>query len=152
MKFIVSGLLMLGLFTSYGQTPQITNGAGFDLSSPIFFSTTSIGEVLVTTLTGHSATVTQGFLQPLRYNPCSEITISFYPNPTVGEVTIEAMGCEAKIESMEFYNSWGQLLTVIGRPENNKIDLGNLSPGLYFINVLLTQGSSQLVKIIKTSN
>ncbi len=107
---------------------------------------------MVSTLSEGSIIVTQGFLQPNRYNPCAEVKVTFFPNPTVKEITVEASGCEAQIESLDFYNSWGQHLANLPRPKNNKIDLGHFAPGMYLVQINLSKGIPQLIKIIKTSN
>lgn len=150
---LISFIIACCTWPSFGQGvfPQVVNAAGFDWSGSNFYTTISIGEPAVITLED-GAVITQGFLQPARYNPCDKIQVIFFPNPAVADIVVDAQGCEAKIESLEFYNSWGQLMTVMKRPPDNKINLGNLSPSLYYVKVILSRGDPQVIKIIKVSN
>ena len=58
----------------------------------------------------------------------------------------------AKIESIEFFNVWGQSISKIKSAKNNKIDFGDFAPGVYFMKVYLTIGQAEQIKIIKVSN
>ncbi len=133
-------------------SPYVINHAGLSFSKGEFATSASIGELAVTTLSSSSGIITQGFLQPVIYNPCNDIKINYYPNPVIDEITIEALGCEAKIESIEFFNVWGQLISQIKRAKNNKIEFGSYAPGIYFMKVNLSIGTAELIKIIKVSN
>jgi Secretion system C-terminal sorting domain len=131
---------------------HVINHAGFSFSKGEFNTSASIGELAISTLSSSSGIVTQGFLQPVIYNPCTDVEIRYYPNPVMDELTIEALGCESKIESIEFYNVWGQLITQIKRAINNKIEFGSYAPGVYFMKVNLSIGRADLIKIVKVSN
>ncbi len=139
---------------AHGQqvSPHVLNHAGFSFSKDEFTTSVSIGELAVTTLSSSSGIITQGFLQPVIYNPCTDIEIRYYPNPVIDELTIEALGCEAKIESIEFFNVWGQQLFQIVRAKNNKIEFGSYAPGIYFMKINLSIGRADLIKIVKVSN
>lgn len=133
-------------------SPHVINHAGFSFSTSEFNTSASIGELAVTTLSSSTGIITQGFLQPAIYNPCNDIEIRYYPNPVIDELTLEALGCESKIESIEFFNVWGQLISQIKRAKNNKIEFGSYSPGIYFMKVNLSVGRADLIKIVKVSN
>lgn len=150
-------LLLTALFVSVFSaaqdiTPSVLNHAGFDFQQGEFTVSASIGEFAVTTISSPAGIITQGFLQPVKYNPCTDVQIRYYPNPVKDEITIEALGCESKIESIEFFNVWGQQLSQIIRAKNNKIEFGNYAPGVYFMKVNLSTGRAELLKIIKVSN
>lgn len=150
-------LLLATLFvsvvsTAQSITPSVLNHAGFDFQQGEFTASISIGEFAVTTLASPTGIITQGFLQPVRYNPCTDVQIRYYPNPVKDEIIVEALGCESKIESIEFFNVWGQQLSQIVRAKNNKIEFGSYAPGVYFMKVNLSIGQAELIKIIKVSN
>lgn len=121
------------------------------MSVPNLIITTSIGEPAIVTFTNQEYIITQGFLQP-EIIPCNDAEISFYPNPAQDDITVELNGCEIKIESMQLIDIWGRVITNIQPEKNNKVFLGDVSPGVYFIRVFLTNTESQTLKIAKVSN
>lgn len=153
---VISAVFIIALTSPFARgqqiSPYVINHAGFTFSKGEFNTSASIGELAVTTLSASSGIITQGFLQPAIYNPCNDIEIRYYPNPVIDELTIEALGCESKIESIEFFIVWGQLISQIKRAKNNKIEFGSYSPGIYFMKVNLSIGRADLIKIVKVSN
>jgi hypothetical protein len=141
-------LLFLPVLGMTQARQQVTNMAGFDISVPDFIVTSSIGEPAILTFTNTNLILTQGFLQP-EILPCKDLTFSYYPNPAKGEITIEAYGCEVQIQLMDLFDSWGRKITSIKPSKDNKVQLGDISPGAYFIKILLTNGDSKSIKIIK---
>jgi hypothetical protein len=142
-------LLLLLPFLGLAQArQQVTNLAGFDISVSDFIVTSSIGEPAILTLSNSNFILTQGFLQP-EILPCRELSFSYYPNPAKSEITIEAFGCEVQVQGMELYDSWGRTITLITPNKDNKVQLGDLSPGVYFIKIGLSNGDSKTIKIIK---
>jgi hypothetical protein len=135
-------------FFGLAQGQQVTNLAGFDISVTDFIVTSSIGEPAIMTLANSSIILTQGFLQPENL-PCKELNFSYYPNPAKEEITIEAYGCEVQVQFMELYDSWGRIITRIKPSKDNKVHLGDISPGAYFMKILLTNSESKTIKIIK---
>lgn len=147
-KFTVLLLLLLPVMGMTQARQQVTNMAGFDISVPDFIVTSSIGEPAILTFTNTNLILTQGFLQP-EILPCKDLSFSYYPNPAKGEITIEAYGCEVQIQFMELYDTWGRKITGIKPSKDNKVQLGDLSPGGYFIKILLTNAESKTIKVIK---
>jgi len=142
-------LLLLLPFLGLAQArQQVTNLAGFDISVTDFIVTSSIGEPAILTLATSNFILTQGFLQP-EILPCKDLSFSYYPNPAKSEITIEAFGCEVQVQGMELYDSWGRTITLITPTKDNKVQLGDLSPGVYFIKIGLSNGDSKTIKIIK---
>ncbi len=146
-KFTCFLLLLLPVF-GFGQGQQVTNLAGFDISVSNFIVTSSIGEPAIMTFANSNIILTQGFLQPENL-PCKDLNFSYYPNPAKEEITIEAYGCEVQVQFMELYDSWGRIITGIKPSKNNKVHLGDISPGVYFIKILLSNSESKTVKIVK---
>ncbi len=141
-------LLLLPLMGMAQARQQVTNLAGFDVSVPNFIVTSSIGEPAILTLANSNFILTQGFLQP-EILPCKDLAFSYYPNPAKGEITIEAYGCEVQVQGMELYDSWGRSITLIKPGKDNKVQLGDISPGVYFIKIVLTNAESKTIKIVK---
>ena len=69
--------------------------------------------------------------------------ITVYPNPTTGELYIDAMG----IQKVECYNQMGQLVRVYDNVVNT-IDLDNLSEGVYMLRITVPQGVT-MRKVVK---
>jgi hypothetical protein len=147
-KLALFSLLILPFLGQAQARQQVTNMAGFDISVTDFIVTSSIGEPAILTFTNSNLILTQGFLQP-EILPCKDITFSYYPNPAKGEITIQAFGCEVQVQGMELYDSWGRKITFIRPSKDNKVQLGDISPGVYFIKVLLTNSDSKTIKIVK---
>ncbi len=130
--------------------PSVINLAGYDLAMGGLITTVSIGEPAILTLTSDNNTITQGFLQP-EILPCEDLTFNYYPNPTKGDLTIEAFGCDVKITSIEVLDIWGRLITTLPQSKDNKLELGFLSSGLYVLKVFLNNGQFNAVSIVKIS-
>ena len=70
-------------------------------------------------------------------------SIAVYPNPTTGNLYIDAMG----IQKVECYNQMGQLVRVYDNVLNS-IDLNNLSEGVYMLRITVPQGVT-MRKVVK---
>lgn len=141
-------LLLVPVFCLSQGNPQVTNLAGFDISVSNFIVTSSIGEPAILTFGNSNFIITQGFLQP-EILPCKDLTLSYYPNPAKAEITIEANGCEVQTQYMELFDSWGRHITGFKPSKDNKVQLGDISPGVYFIKILLSNSESKTIKIVK---
>ncbi|MEZ5195662.1 MAG: T9SS type A sorting domain-containing protein [Bacteroidales bacterium] len=64
--------------------------------------------------------------------------IEIFPNPTTEFITIN-MPINLPIEEATIYNHLGQKVLTT-RPENNKVDVSRLKPGIYFIEVKTKDG------------
>ena len=69
--------------------------------------------------------------------------IAVYPNPTTGNLYIDAIG----IQKVECYNQMGQLVRVYDNVRNS-IDLNNLSEGVYTLRITVPQGVT-MRKVVK---
>jgi len=148
-------LLILTILPFAGKSqkvyPQVTNLAGFDLTDASLVVTVSIGEPAIATFVNPDYILTQGFLQP-EIIPCGEYKLTYYPNPTRDDITIQVQGCDNEIEAMQLIDIWGRVITTIKPAKNNLVQLGDISPGVYFIRVFLTNSESETLKIAKVSN
>ncbi len=69
--------------------------------------------------------------------------IAVYPNPTTGNLYIDAIG----VQKVECYNQMGQLVRVYDNVSNS-IDLNNLSDGVYTLRITVPQGVT-VRKVVK---
>jgi hypothetical protein len=151
----VTTLLILAITPVFGVaqkvSSQVTNLTGFDLANADVVVTSSIGEPAIVTFINTDYILTQGFLQP-EILPCKDHDLTYYPNPAQDDITIVAAGCEVKIQSMQLIDPWGRLIATIKPTPNNKVYLGDISPGVYFIRIFLTNAATETLKIAKVSN
>jgi hypothetical protein len=131
--------------------PSVNNLVGIDGKLSDTFITTSIGEPAVMTIGNKEGIITQGFLQP-ELLPCVDLQFKYYPNPAVDIITIEALGCEVGILSMEVVDLWGRLLKTVPASLNNQVSLGDLAQGVYLLKVKLTNDDIHTISVVKSSN
>ncbi len=136
------------------DTPSVPNVVGFELLLENSSITISIGEPLITTLTSASSSsvITQGYLQPILRVPCEGTKFTYYPNPAKDHLTIEAVGCDEQIASVQIIDLWGRVIDTISPKEDNRIQLDELSQGLYVFKVFLKGGVSGSFSAIKIPN
>ncbi|HRK52571.1 MAG TPA: T9SS type A sorting domain-containing protein [Cyclobacteriaceae bacterium] len=139
---------------SYAQfeSPSVPNAVGFELSMENSSITISIGEPMINTFTSTSTVITQGYLQPILDTPCSGTEFTYYPNPAKDHLIIEAVGCDDQISTVQIIDLWGRVINTVSPKEDNRIDLGDLSQGLYVFKVFLKGGVSGNFSVIKIPN
>ncbi|MFZ1808843.1 MAG: T9SS type A sorting domain-containing protein [Cyclobacteriaceae bacterium] len=139
---------------SYAQfdSPSVPNAVGFELSMENSSITISIGEPVINTLISTSSVITQGYLQPILNTPCVGTQFTYYPNPAKDHLIIEAAGCDDQISSVQIIDLWGRVMDTISPKEDNRIELGELSQGLYVFKVFLKGGVSGSFSAIKIPN
>jgi len=139
---------------SYAQfdSPSIPNAVGFELPMENSSMTISIGEPMINTLTSNSTVITQGYLQPIVVTPCIGTHFTYYPNPAKDHLIIEAAGCDDQISSVQIIDLWGRVMDTISPKEDNRIELSELSQGLYVFKVFLKGGVSGSFSAIKIPN
>ncbi len=148
---ILLSLLPLLGFSQQSVAPSVNNLAAIEVKLSDTFISTSIGEPAITTIGSKNGIITQGFLQP-EILPCVDLAFKYYPNPARDIITIEAYGCEVKIESMEVIDLRGRLLTTALPTKTNELNLGDLAQGVYLIRVKLTNQDVHTISVVKTSN
>ena len=88
-----------------------------------------------------------GFTKPfLGVNDINKNSISVFPNPVSNELNFSS---NESIDKVFIYNAAGQTIKTIDGVINNKLDVSNLSKGIYFVNAVLKNGESKTFKIIK---
>ncbi len=74
--------------------------------------------------------------------------ISLYPNPSTGEITINAAG--QKIDNATIYDINGQTVLNTKSPSQNQVNVSQLTDGIYFIEVKVN-GTSTRLKFVKAN-
>lgn len=153
-SIFISWLAVISCSFAYAQldTPSVPNSVGFELPMENSSITISIGEPAITTLSSSNLAVTQGYLQPIDREPCLNAAFTYFPNPAKELINIEVTGCDSEILSVQIIDIWGRLLTTVIPKNDNQIQLGDLSQGVYVFKVLLKSGVSGSFSAIKVTN
>jgi uncharacterized protein YjdB len=78
----------------------------------------------------------------------AQLAITIYPNPTSETLNVTIKNAEAK--QIRIYNSLGKTVFTSNVVNNtNKIKVGNLSSGTYFVEIITTDGRREVEKFIK---
>jgi hypothetical protein len=160
-KFIPSAVLLLGLGLTGLQAQESINTTGGDVSGSGGAVAYSVGQIVYSTNIGANGSVAQGVQQPYEISVVTAIeeakdislSVSAYPNPTTGYLTLEVdISTTLSIRSMfyQLFDMHGKLLQIeriIGNQTN--IDMSNLATATYFVKV--TEGNKEVktFKIIK---
>ena len=147
-------LLGLGLTT---QAQQVSNATGGDATGSGGTVAYSVGQVVYTTNTSISGTVSQGVQQPFEIFSIGinetglNISLLVFPNPTADNLTLQVSDYNSEKLSYEVFDMQGKLLNN-GQIETQQtqINTGNLASATYFIHVLNKEYKKvQSFKIIK---
>ena len=147
-------LLGLGLTT---QAQQVSNATGGDATGSGGTVAYSVGQVVYTTNTSISGTVSQGVQQPFEIFSIGinetglNISLLVFPNPTADNLTLQVSDYNSEKLSYEVFDMQGKLLKN-GQIETQQtqINTGNLASATYFIHVLNKENKKvQSFKIIK---
>lgn len=82
----------------------------------------------------------------LGVNDIRNNVISVYPNPVSDVLNISSI---KEINKVLVYNSVGQIVKTSDKLQSSKINVSDLSTGVYFINAILKDGETQTFRIIK---
>jgi hypothetical protein len=131
------------VFTLTAQTidKQIVATAGTTMSTASYKLTFSIGEPLIGTI-NNTLTVDQGFLAAASSNSTLSIedqilsnAIKVYPNPVTDKLHIDLKNISGTVR-VNIYNMTGKLLVNKNlNTQQNNLHLGNLSNGIYLVNL-----------------
>jgi hypothetical protein len=131
------------------------DGASFEMDY-------TAGEVMVTTLSNGTNSLTQGFQQPFTNSTVTvpeniddNSNIQFYPNPVEDQLSISIQNAKSGVYSYEIYDLLGQLLAdeTLTQSANGdlliKIDFQKYATGNYFLRLLHDGELINSGKIIK---
>lgn len=157
-KLKLSAVLLLGLGLTGLQAQESINATGGDASGGGGSVSYSVGQVVYTTNTGTSGSVSEGVQQPYEILVVTAIeeakginlSVSAYPNPTTDYLTLRIDEFEISNLSFQLFDMNGKLL------QNEKITgnqtsivMSNLVPATYFVKVVQGNKEVKTFKIIK---
>lgn len=150
---LASGLLCAGLT----QAQESVNASGGNASGSGGTVAYSVGQVVYTTNTATSGIVGQGVQQAYEIfivgtkEIVPHISISIFPNPTANNLTLQISNYNNERLSYQLFDMQGRVL-IDGRvtAQQMQIDMNNLPPATYFMNILNQENKQvQSFKIIK---
>jgi len=155
-KKIKLSVLLLGIGIT-AQAQQVTTATGGDASGSGGTVAYSVGQVVYTTNTDVSGTVSQGVQQPYEIFTVGiketelNILLSVFPNPTAYNLTLQISDYNNEKLSYQLFDMQGKLLNN-GQvtAQQVQINTANLPPATYFINVVNQENKKiRSFKIIK---
>ena len=137
-------LLAAGLlWTSLAQAQESINASGGDASGSGGTVAYSVGQVVYTTNSSSSGTVSQGvqhayeiFTVGIKETELS-ISLSVFPNPTADNLTLQISDYNNEKLSYQLFDMQGKLLSN-GQiaAQQTQIDMNSFPPATYFVNVV----------------
>jgi hypothetical protein len=149
-------VLLLGLSIT-AQAQQATTASGGDASGSGGTVAYSLGQLVYTTITDASSTVSHGMQQPYEIFTVGiketemNISLSVYPNPTADNLTLLINDYNNEKLSYQLFDMQGKLLNS-GQvtAQQTQINTANLPSATYFIHVVNQENKKvQSFKIIK---
>ena len=153
LAILVAGLL----WASMAQAQESVNASGGDATSSGGTVAYSVGQLVYTTNTSSSGTVSQGVQQAYEIYSVGiketelNISLSVFPNPTADNLTLQISDYNNEKLSYQLFDLQGKLLNN-GQvtAQQTLINTSSLSPATYFINVLNKENKQvQSYKVIK---
>ena len=149
-------VLLLGFgITAHAQ--QASTAAGGDASGSGGTVAYSVGQVVYSTNTDATGTVSEGVQQAYEIFTVGiketelNISLSVYPNPTANNLTLQASDVELSTLNFQLYDMQGKLLSS-GKvaAEQTQINTSSLPPATYLMHVVNQENKKvQSFKIIK---
>lgn len=149
MNRFLSLALFLCLFSSisfaqdYQTCIQVIASTGKSGTQGGLTFTYTVGEPVITTLTGNSGKLTQGFHQPelckLVATKDFDLTawdIEVFPNPTADALTVRFSNEKGSALRASIFNMLGQVMLsdqALTQPGGTRIDCAAWQPGVYFL-------------------
>jgi|ERR1017187_3544810 hypothetical protein len=154
---LIQILIMICICSSLSAqmiSPQVINATGNTSATSAIKLSWSLGEIAVATFSANNTILTQGFLQPdvsVHTSGIEEIKLSdlitIFPNPVHDQLFIRQSS--NLIETVSIYNAMGQQI-IEQKFLNPELDLSQLLPGIYFINLICyDRNEVHTFKIIK---
>ena len=151
-------MLLAGLlWASMAQAQESVNASGGDATSSGGTVAYSVGQLVYTTNTSSSGTVSQGVQQAYEIYSVGiketelNISLSVFPNPTADNLTLQISDYNNEKLSYQLFDLQGKLLNN-GQvtAQQTLINTSSLSPATYFINVVNKENKQvQSYKVIK---
>ncbi len=135
--------------SSYGGTCYFASNFEMDFT---------LGDVIVSTYSNASNSLTQGYQQPFSIDnvtPEEPNSITIFPNPFVDQINIQITGYKAADFDFMIYNLLGQLVLTKNYKTSMKgstiinIDLWTFAAGNYFLRVIQNGSVFKTYKLMK---
>jgi hypothetical protein len=142
------------LFPVHGQENTVTSGG--NISNPSGSVAFTVGQVFYTSVEGENGSINEGVQQTYTSEiitglELNEITLQLFPNPTNEQAILKVEPEFVGLLNYSLYDESGRLIqssSVIS--QENPIQLGGNSSGIYFLNVQNTTQTIKSFRIIKT--
>ena len=169
LSILLGAFLLLGI-AAKAQPPSIERyviaSAGWNYyNGSTFEMDYTVGEFAVITLSDASNYLTQGFQQPfvdpdvsVNDNPFADMNISYFPNPTSGNLTLNITNAGDREFKVELFDLLGQRIstqTGIASYSGNAnvvIDMQKCATGNYYLRISNGSDLVKNLKILKINN
>jgi len=155
-KLIFSAVLLLGLGLTCLQAQESVNATGGNASGSGGTVAYSLGQVVYTTNSGTSGTVSQGVQQAYEISTVGiketelNISLSVFPNPTINHFTLQIHDYNKENLTYQLFDMQGKLLSSeVITSNQTQINMSNLPVATYFMIVMQKNRKIQSFKIIK---
>jgi len=151
-------VLLLGLGLTGLQAQNAVSASGGNASGSGGSASYTVGQMVYTTHTGTTGSVTQGVQQPYEISVVSgleeakgiNLTISAYPNPTTEFVKLKVESYKVENLSYQLFDVQGKLMeTKKLEGDETSIVMSNLVPATYFLKILEGNKEVKSFKIVK---
>lgn len=146
-------ILLFSLSSLAQETTDATGGEAFGSGGTANYS---VGQVLFSTVTGTTGSVSEGVQQPYELFTVGlndlgiQVEITAFPNPTTDHLIVSTKNSEVKLLELSLYDKQGRrLLTEQITQEETILQLSKLAPATYFLKVTDQQLNYSTIKIIK---
>jgi len=153
----MTGFILIALLVNHLQAQQSNVASGGDAIGLGGSSSYSVGQIVYTTNTGSTGTVTQGIQQSYVITSLSNpeltaLTVSMqtYPNPTTDKVILALNNLEPIGLSYVLYDINGRtIVNALVSQTQTQIEMQNLPTGVYILKVNKNYSELKTFKIIK---
>jgi len=147
----------MNIFIINASAQQATTAAGGDATGSGGSTAFSVGQVVYTTNTSNSGTITQGVQQPYEIflitgidDKNISLQLSVYPNPTENIMTLEISDFSDKQWSYKLHDVGGKIIAENSiRSNKTEINITHLSAAVYFLSVFQKENEIKTFRISK---
>ena len=89
---------------------------------------------------------------PLRAQETNDPSLSIWPNPTSGDLTLRLSPDKGKVDAVQVLDLWGRVLTTQYPAFGNNglsLSIADLPPGIYFVRCLRNGVDIGAAKVVK---
>ena len=151
-------LVILIFYMSSALAQEAITAAGGDGTGSGGSTAYSVGQILYSSSSGASGEMFQGVQLPYEISVISgldqfedlDLIVSTYPNPVTDLLTLKVESMDGSELTFRMYNNEGKMVSSdkLLNSETN-IDMSQLAPGNYFLQVIMDNYAVKTFKIIK---